>query len=158
MAKSYIQEHLTQSILYDDEMEFTVELCSTQTDLVRVRFQSRHSNRKHHTATVQFDETNENPIRGYYCTCISGSREVGCCVHIAAILWHLGVQRGKIDTEMHPLSAIRILQAINDSMEYSPVDDDTDDEGIRYTMNQNATDNEYQTSDSDQNNDTDSDE
>jgi hypothetical protein len=59
---------------------------------------------------------------------------------------------------MHPLSAIRILQAINDSMEYSPVDDDTDDEGIRYTMNQNATDNEYQTSDSDQNNDTDSDE
>ena len=123
MAKSYIQEHLTQSVLYEDEMEFIVEMCSTQTDLVRVRFQSRHSNQKHHIGTVQFDETYENPIRGYYCTCTSGSREVGCCVHIAAILWHLGVQGGKIDNTMHPLSAVKILEAIHDSMQYSKFDE-----------------------------------
>ena len=86
MAKSYIQDHLTPSVLNDDEMEFFVELCSVRDDLVRVHFQSRHSNQKYHIATVQFDVMKENPICDYYCTCTSGAREVGCCVHVAAIL------------------------------------------------------------------------
>ncbi len=37
MAKSFINEHLTPSILNEDELEFVVELCPTQQDLVRVR-------------------------------------------------------------------------------------------------------------------------
>ncbi len=141
MPKSYINEHLTPSILNEDELEFVVELCPTQQDLVRVRFQSRHSNQKHHVATVQLDETKENPIHGYFCTCISGSRELGCCVHLAAVLWHLGVQRAEIDSTMHPLSAIKLLQSVHDSMQYSQVDDQSDDdEDIRYTINQQDTD------------------
>jgi hypothetical protein len=133
MAKSYIQEHLIPSILNEDELEFVVELCATQNDLVRVRFQSRHSNQKHHVVTVQFDETKENPIRDYYCTCNSGSREVGCCVHTAAILWHLGVRKGEIDCTMYPLLAVKLLQAVDDSMQYTQFDDETDDdEDIRH--------------------------
>ena len=34
MAKSYIQEHLTTSVPNEDELEFIVESCPTQTDLV----------------------------------------------------------------------------------------------------------------------------
>ena len=138
MAKSYIQDHLTPSVLNDDEMEFVVELCSVRDDLVRVRFQSRHSNQKYHIATVQFDVMKENPIRDYYCTCTSGAREVGCCVHVAAILWHLGVQRGKIHQKVHPLSAIKLLQAVNDSIRYSQfdneIDDDDEDDDVRYAV------------------------
>ena len=100
-----------------------------------MRFNSRHSNRKTYIATVQFDEENVNPVRGYYCTCISGARDLGCCVHVAAVLWHMGVQRAKIDPTMHPLSAAKLLQTINDTMQYSKSDDDNDDdEDIRYAM------------------------
>ena len=86
MAKHHIQEHLTTSVLNEDELEFIVELRPTQTDFVRVRFNCRHSNRKTHIATVQFDEENVNPICGYYCICISGARDLDCCVHVAVVL------------------------------------------------------------------------
>ncbi len=144
----------------DDEPEFIVELYTTQTDLVRVRFHSRHSNKKNHVATVQFDEENENPIRGYYCTCVSGARDLGCCVHVAAVLWHMGVQRAEINPTVHPLSAVQLLQAVNDSIQYSQLDDesDHDEEDIRYAINQCDTDNENETANSDDNTNTDSDE
>ncbi|CAM4849082.1 unnamed protein product [Rotaria magnacalcarata] len=160
MAKSYIQDHLTQSILNDDAMEFLVELCTTREDLVRVRFQSRHSNRKHHVATVQFHIMNEDPIRDYYCTCTSGAREVGCCVHVAAVLWHLGVQRGNIDQNVHPLSAIKLMEAVHDSTQYSQLhdeSDDDDDDDVRYTINQDYIDNSDDLHNATENSDTDSD-
>ena len=161
MAKSYIQDHLTPSVLNDDEMEFFVELCSVRDDLVRVRFQSRHSNQKYHIATVQFDVMKENPICDYYCTCTSGAREVGCCVHVAAILWHLGVQRGKIDQKVHPLSAIKLLQAVNDSKRYSQFDNETDDDNeddVRYAINHDTIDSSDELDIASNNSNTDSDE
>ena len=161
MAKSYIQDHLTPSVLNDDEMEFFVELCSVRDDLVRVRFQSRHSNQKYHIATVQFDVMKENPIYDYYCTCTSGAREVGCCVHVAAILWHLGVQRGKIDQKVHPLSAIKLLQAVNDSKRYSQFDNETDDDDeddVRYAINHDTIDSSDELDIASNNSNTDSDE
>ena len=155
MAKSDIQDHLTPSVLNDDEMEFVVELCSIRDDLVRVHFQSRHSNQKYHIATVQFDVMKENPICDYYCTCTSGAREVGCCVHVAAILWHLGVQRGKIDQKVHPLSAIKLLQAVNNSIRYSQFDNETDDDDedddVQYAVNHDNIDSNNE-SDIDSNN------
>ena len=151
MAKSYIVDHLTASVINEEDPEFIAELCSTQNDLVRVRFQSRHSNQKHHIATVQFDGTALNPILGHYCTCISGSREVGCCVHIAAVVWHTGVQRATIDPAIHPLSAIKSLQSIHDSLYHAQVDDESNvDNHIRYSLDNNdVDDNESFTTDSD---------
>ena len=161
MAKSYIQDHLTPSVLNDDEMEFFVELCSVQDDLVRVRFQSRHSNQKYHIATVQFDVMKENPICDYYCTCTSGAREVGCCVHVASILWHHGVQRGKIHQKVHPLSAIKLLQTVNDSKRYSQFDNEIDDDNeddVRYAINHDTIDSSDEPDIASNNSNTDSDE
>ncbi|CAM4906565.1 unnamed protein product [Rotaria socialis] len=141
MAKSYILEHITTSILNDDDLEFIVELCPKQSDLVRVRFQSGHSNNKCHTATVQFDETVINPIVGYYCTCISGSREVGCCSHVAAVLWHRGVQRAAINPATDPLSAVNSMQSVHDSIYHTFADEEPDDDNhIRYSLYSNDLD------------------
>ena len=97
MDKNYARVHLTSSTFNDDEMEFLIELCSTRDDLVLVRFQSRHSNKNFHEATVQFEVMNENSICTYYRICTPGAREVRCCVCTAVILWHFDAQRGKID-------------------------------------------------------------
>ncbi|CAF2876294.1 unnamed protein product [Rotaria sp. Silwood2] len=127
-AISYIQEHLTPSPLYDDEFEFIVQLSSYNDDLVRARFSSRYSNNKNYIAVIQYDNKNtEQPINGWYCTCTSGRRDVGCCVHVAALLWHLGVRRAEIELNTHPLSASEIYSEIIDSVQFSDVEA-TDDE------------------------------
>ncbi|CAM4783878.1 unnamed protein product [Rotaria magnacalcarata] len=66
MAKSYIIEHIRQSRTNEEEMEFRVELCNEHEDLVRARFQSRHSNNKKHIATVQFDNHKQQSIDACY--------------------------------------------------------------------------------------------
>jgi hypothetical protein len=112
----------------DEELEFIIELCAQHNDLVRARFVSRHSNNKTHTATVQFKIDTEQPISGWYCTCTSGWRDVGCCAHVAALLWHLGVCRAKVDRNIHPLSAGQLFAAIDDSMQFFSDADQSDDE------------------------------
>ena len=61
-AKGYILEHLQPSKTDPTHFEFVVELCEQHSDLIRVRFSSRHSTQKHYIATVQFD----NYDRGTY--------------------------------------------------------------------------------------------
>lgn len=127
-AKGYITEHFKQSILDDEELEFVVELCSAHTDLVRVRFASRHSSSKHYMATVQFDKDDyNNPIKGWFCTCFAGARIIGCCAHITALIWHLGVCRGEADATVHPLSAARLILSVDDCIQYSTTDDSDQD-------------------------------
>ena len=128
MAKSYIVDHFQQSYINEEQLEFVVELCEGDDDLIRARFQSRHSNHKKHIAPVQFDEQKEQPIIGWYCTCSSGSREVGMCSHITALLWHLGVERAVVSTSTHPLSASKLLTAIDDSMKFSDIEYDSDND------------------------------
>jgi hypothetical protein len=145
MAKSYIADHLQQSYIDEEQVEFIVELCQQRDDLVRAHFQSRHSNRKKHIATVQFNDQNEKPITGWYCTCIAGGREVGMCSHITALLWHMGVERGTVPTSAHPLSTSKLLAAIDDSMQFSENENDSDEDNDNFrafTITRNNTNDE----------------
>jgi len=77
---------------------------------------------------------------------------------VAAILWHLGVQGGNTDNTLHPLSAVKILQAVNDTMQNSTIDEDeNDDEDERYILNQQESNSEDESSDGDASNATDTD-
>ena len=128
-AKGYIQEHLQPSMLYEDEMEFIVELCPTQQDLIRAWFASRHSSYKNYIATVHFNnDDDEYPIKGWYCTCSAGARVIGCCAHITALIWHLSVSRAEITNSQHRLSASRYIQFVQDCIQHyhSDESDDTD--------------------------------
>ena len=78
-------------------------------------------------ATVQFDTYKDEPIQGWYCTCPTSSRVVGCCVHVAALLWYLGVCRADYDDKGHSLSAQHLLQTVEDCVQYVEALD-TDDE------------------------------
>ena len=66
--------------------QFIVELSSNDDNIVRARFSSRHINTKPYVTIIQHNIKNiEQPITGWYCTCTSGRRNVGCCVHVAAL-------------------------------------------------------------------------
>ena len=62
-------------------------------DLLCVKIQSRHVSSRSYNVWIQYSSTNEgaDAITGWYCTCPVGARLVGCCSHIAAVLWYLGI-------------------------------------------------------------------
>ena len=84
-APLYATEHL------DKENAYHLYVCKVKENLLKVKTQSRHCNSTLHTSFVEYDL--DGHITGWYCTCKVGARVVGCCAHIASIIWYLGYQR-----------------------------------------------------------------
>src|SRR5207237_7344464 len=59
------------------------------------KIQSRFSKSNRHTVWITFmpNGTGAESITGYFCTCKCGSRTIGCCGHIASVLWYFGYAR-----------------------------------------------------------------
>ena len=121
-------EHLKPSVLYDDQFEFGVEFCSKYNDLVRACFASKHSNSKSYVATVRFsNEDEDEPIQSWFCTCSAGAGVIGCCAHITALIWHLGVRQSEIIHRNSELSATKFLQTVRDCIQYSYIEESHDE-------------------------------
>lgn len=84
LAPHYKEEHLSADGTY------MMYVCRDKPDLLRVKIQSRHSNSTLHTLWIQYSL---NQVAGWYCTCKCGARVVGCCAHIASVLWYLCINR-----------------------------------------------------------------
>jgi len=95
LAPSYIQDNLQDS----GEAEYQLDHLR-EPGLIRIRVRSRFRNATRHQLWIAFveppeDEEDEEhtPIQGYYCTCQSGARTIGCCCHVAAVIWFLSYAR-----------------------------------------------------------------
>ena len=53
--------------------------------------QSRHTSSKTYNLWIQYEP--EEKISGWYCQCKTGARTIGCCAHIAAVIWFLSFER-----------------------------------------------------------------
>ena len=119
-------------------IELVIEYCENHPDLVRAIFVFRHCSSQNYLAIVQFgNNLDEEPITGWHCTCAAGAREVGCCAHVTALMWHLGVCRGEFETFMNPLTTDRFFDFVHDAAaieEFSTTYDDQDE---------NSTNNEH---------------
>lgn len=85
-SKSYTSEHLTAE--GDYKLSFLMETPS----ILRLQMQSRHTSSKSYALWVEYGQL-LHPITGWYCKCQAGARVVGCCAHIATVLWYLGYHR-----------------------------------------------------------------
>jgi hypothetical protein len=73
--------------------------------LIRGRIQSRHRSSTRYfiyiliDKAVQVDEEKDgvDSVSGYSCSCPNGLRTVGCCAHVATVLWYLGFGRHQSD-------------------------------------------------------------
>ncbi|CAF3720492.1 unnamed protein product [Rotaria socialis] len=112
------------------DVPITYFVCSYQLDRSK-QFQYQ----KLSVATVQFNnEDQDESVNGWFCTCAAGARAIGCCSHITALIWHLGVCRGEVQSTEHQLSASIYLQSIQDYVQYSDIDS-TDEEPYNSTTN-----------------------
>jgi hypothetical protein len=55
--------------------------------LIQIKLQSRHQNGVKHKLWIEYTPHMNGPdsICGYYCTCPSGARTLGCCSHVASV-------------------------------------------------------------------------
>ncbi|CAF4592728.1 unnamed protein product, partial [Rotaria socialis] len=85
-AKRYTMEHLSKN------GSFFVQLAKQKKNILKAQLQTRHRSGVLYNLYIQYSN---NKINGWYCQCRSGSRVIGCCSHIAAVIWYLGFARHK---------------------------------------------------------------
>ena len=113
LAKEYSIAHLKSS---SQEGTFAVDVTEESRipkrgkKILRVHIQSRHRTSKQYYLWVEWDPkvNGSKSVTGWYCTCKAGMRTVGCCAHIAAVIWYLAIAR----YDKH-----KFLRACNVSME-----------------------------------------
>ena len=89
-AKSYSREHKS------DDGEYKIDVHNLAPGLLRVRIQSRHINAKQYFCWIEYNAQNTSEqIVAWFCQCKAGQRTVGCCAHIASVIWYLGHARHK---------------------------------------------------------------
>jgi hypothetical protein len=108
-ARSYYAEHIKTDGRYVIEVCKHVGPLSLTSHgfsvgdpmLIRGRIQSRHRSATKYFVYILIDRAIEidedkdgvDSVSGYSCSCPNGLRTVGCCAHIATVLWYLGFAR-----------------------------------------------------------------
>ena len=122
----------TQSISYlaellDEQDNIKVQYVRGSDSIVRFNVRSRHINAKTYKCYIEYEANSIGPsgIKRYCCECANGRRTLGCCSHVAAIIYYLSYARylSKI------LKPAEILSKIFISEQVVPViNEDSDDE------------------------------
>jgi hypothetical protein len=110
-ARSYMDEHLNSR----GDCDFSRSRYGDDDDnrVVHVKVQSRHKSNVVYRTFVEFDTTKSMPwekITGWYCTCTSGARTMGCCAHVTTVIWWLGVGR-----RLEPRRKLNLWQNVMDA-------------------------------------------
>ena len=85
-SRTYTEEHLA------DNGNYIVQVAPENSELLRCRIQSRHSNAVRYYAWIQYT-LSTNAIHSWHCQCRSSARTLGCCGHIASVIWYLSYAR-----------------------------------------------------------------
>lgn len=119
-AISYLGEML------DEQGNLALKFLKNQPDIVRFEVRSRHMNAKTYKCYVKFvvNGCGIDAIERYCCNCANGLRTIGCCSHVASLIYHLSYGRYKSKI-FRPAEALTNLFDLNNC---SPVIDEDSDE------------------------------
>lgn len=113
LSASYIQDNSA----VDRQAEFQLDHLH-EPGFMRVRFYSRYRNATRYQLWIAFteiddsglaEEGDEYPIQGYYCTCPTGARTLGTCVHVAAVIWYFSYARHQDDLKYPPTRLLNVI-------------------------------------------------
>ena len=87
-ARGYIGEFFT-----NEKIEIRINKTSLNYQDTKILFaliRSRHSKSTLYKVYIRYipNTRDDSSIQSWFCTCKSGSRTVGCCSHISAIIWY----------------------------------------------------------------------
>jgi len=114
LAPGYVQDRIER------DRDFGFEVMRFEPGLLRARLYSRHTQRSKYQLWISFREEFrveealplplEEPITGWYCQCKQGARTLGCCAHIASVLWYLGYARHEANVRYPSNVLLREIQ------------------------------------------------
>lgn len=105
MVRSYYQKHIqvTGDFAFEiakestniDFSKYEIPVLASDAQLLQIRVQSRHKRSLQYFTFVLIDSSKSelHAIVRHTCGCKVGLRVVGCCSHIATILWYFGYAR-----------------------------------------------------------------
>lgn len=82
-SQSYTQEHL------DEQGMYSLYIHREDNSVIRIQIRSRHKSSKTYNIWIKTRPRHNTNIE-WYCQCKVGARVVGCCAHVASVLWYLG--------------------------------------------------------------------
>lgn len=112
---------------YSEEGDINVHYLIEDGTILKCEVQSRHINRKIYKCYVQYhpNTTGYAGIKNYVCDCPNGLRTVGCCSHIATIIYFLSHAR-YLSKIVRPA---QILSTLFEEQRIEPViNEDSDEE------------------------------
>ena len=113
---------MTQAVSYlaemmDESERITLQYVKVRPNIIKLEVRSRHINSKTYRCFVEYhpDNNDISGVKRYCCDCANGRRTVGCCSHIAAILYYLCYARylAKIVRPAEILSRLFIEEKVN---------------------------------------------
>lgn len=80
-------------------------------------------------------------VSGWYCQCKVGARVVGCCAHIASVMWYLAHHRHKTEAQKTKRLSDEYGSFLQDSATVAPNEwsDGEDEEPDREATDEDAT-------------------
>ena len=73
---------------FDEKGSYEIMAHKEDDDALKAHIRSRHASNRTYNLWVEYTE-GLNPITGWYCGCRSGACTLGCCAHVASVLWYL---------------------------------------------------------------------
>lgn len=124
---------LKQTISYlaeilDEHDNLSVGFYKENEKIIRVSVPSRHRNKKNYNCYVEYTPNAIGPgaILRYCCDCANGKRTVGCCAHVAAIIYYLS--NGRYEERILRPAEILTKTFLTDNIVTCINDDSEDDE------------------------------
>lgn len=112
---------LNQAISYlaeimDDDNNIPISCIRETPNIIKIDIRSRHIKSKTYKCYIDYvpNSTGYSGVNRHYCECANGNRTVGCCSHIAAVIYFLSHARhlSKIIRPAHILSKLFLAEDI----------------------------------------------
>jgi hypothetical protein len=124
-ARSYAEENASTTNL-TGPVDYGIQRCQEFPDIIRVPNQSAHVSRTTYHPIIQFS-TDE--ILNWWCDCKCGNRFIGCCSHVASVIWFLSYARWQTKTNYMPSGDfINYFRDAGEVLNLSESDDESDDD------------------------------
>ncbi|KAJ8685115.1 hypothetical protein QAD02_020908 [Eretmocerus hayati] len=83
------------SKIYGDAGNIALSYVKASPVTIRFEVRSRHMNRRMYECFIKYGDqyVDIRAILGYYCECANGLRTVGCCSHVASMVYYLSQAR-----------------------------------------------------------------
>jgi hypothetical protein len=121
-ARSYAEERSSTTNL-TGSVNYTIHRCKEFSDLIRAPTRSRHKNRITYNPTIQFSS---QEILEWWCDCPAGNGLIGCCSHVASVIWFLSHERWQVGNRRMPSGDF--VNFVTDASQVSDFYDSTDDD------------------------------